>query len=187
MSGANGVCRVAAQQTRWRTLHRDEEEPEVLTKEQLIAITEKQIAEHTRRDEGQRDYILALETMMAFPDEGMLNGEWGIMTTDEAHPFVIGDAPVVTFERTENNRLLWGQGFARPNVEVFLPVSPTACLHVLPRVPRTRRTRAAAPVEVNMAQAAFATRYCFGNTNDPETDALIQREFGKVRLGVHRM
>jgi hypothetical protein len=157
---------------------------EMLTKEQLIAITEKQIAEHTRPDEGQRDYIQSLETMMTFPDESMLHGQWGIITTDAAHPFVIGDAPVATFERTEQNMMYWGLGFARPNVEVLLPVSPTACLHVLPQVPRTRPTRAPAPIEVNMAQAAFATRHCFGNINSPEIDVVVQREFGKVRLGI---
>jgi len=157
---------------------------EILTKEQLIAITEKQIAEHTRPDEGQRDYVRALETMMTFPDEGMLNGQWGIITTDAAHPFVIGDAPVVTFERTEQNTLYWGLGFARPNVEVLLPVSPTACLHVLPRVSRTRPTRPPARIEVNAGQAAFATRHCFGNINSAEIDAVLQGEFGKVRLGV---
>jgi uncharacterized protein DUF4238 len=157
---------------------------EMITKEQVIAITEKQIAEHTRTDEGQRDYIQAMETMRAFPDETMLNGEWGIVTTDAAHPFVIGDAPVVTMERTDGNRLYFGLGFARPNVEVFLPVSPTACIHVLPQVPRTRQVMRPSPIEVNMAQAAFATKHCFGNINSPEIDGVLQREFSKVRLGI---
>jgi hypothetical protein len=48
------------------------------------------------------------------------------------------DAPVVTMEQTEGNRLYFGIGFGRPNVEVFLPVSPTACIHVLPLVTCTR-------------------------------------------------
>jgi hypothetical protein len=60
-----------------------------------------------------------------FHDEGMLHGGWQIITADLEHPFVIGDAPVVTMERTEDNRLYFGMGFARPNAEVFLPVSLT--------------------------------------------------------------
>jgi hypothetical protein len=156
---------------------------EMVTKEQVIAIVEKQIAEHSRPDEPQRDYIQALETMMTFPDETMLNGTWGIMTTDAEHPFVIGDAPVVTMERTEGNRLYFGIGFARPNVEVFLPVSPSACIHVLPQVARTRQPLPPSPVEVNMAQAAFATKHCFGSINSPETDAILQPQFGTIRLG----
>jgi Protein of unknown function (DUF4238) len=157
---------------------------EMLTKEQLIAITERTIAAHSRPDEAQRDYVQAIETMMTFPDQTMLNGAWGILTTDAAHPFVIGDAPVVTMERTDDNRLYFGIGFARPNVEVFLPVSPTTCLHVLPRVTRTRQPVPPAPMEVNMGQAAFATKSCFGNVNSLEIDDVIQREFGKVRLGI---
>ena len=157
---------------------------EMITKEQVIAITEKQIAEHTRPDQGQRDYIQALETMMTFPDETMLNGQWGIMTTDAAHPFVIGDAPVVTFERTERNTLYWGLGFARPNVEVFLPMSPTTCLHILPQVERTRQPWPPSPAEVNIGQAACATKYCFGNVNSPEINTVVQPEFGKMRMGV---
>ena len=157
---------------------------EVVTKEQVIAITEKQIAEHTRPDEPQRDYIQAVQTMMEFPDEGMLNGQWGIITTDAAHPFVIGDAPVVTWDRKDNGRLYPGIGFAQPNVEVALPVSPTACIHVLPVVTRTRSVPIPSAAEVNMMQAAFAKKYCFGNINSPEIDVALQPEFGKMRMGI---
>jgi Protein of unknown function (DUF4238) len=157
---------------------------EMVTKEQIIAITKKQIATHSGPEEAQRDYIQAIETMLAFPDETMLNGHWGILTTDPAHPFVIGDAPVVTFERTERNTLYWGQGFARPNVEVVLPVSPSACFHILPRVERTREPRQPHPTEVNMGQAAYAAKYCYGNINGPEIDATLQPEFGKMKMGV---
>lgn len=155
-----------------------------VTKQEVIEETEKTIGLHSDPSEARRDYIQALETMMNFPDETMLDGMWGVMTTDAAHPFVIGDAPVVTFERTEWNTLNWGQGFARPNVEVVLPVSPTVCLHILPRVERTREPRPPAAAEVNMGQAAFATKYCFGNVNSAEVDVILQPEFGKMRMGV---
>jgi hypothetical protein len=98
-------------------------------------------------------------------------------------PFVIGDAPVVTWERTEQNLLVFGQGFARPNVEVFLPVFPTACLHVLPKVVRTRPVREPSTDDVNMAQAAFATEYCFTNVRSTEIDALLQQHFGTAHIG----
>jgi hypothetical protein len=97
---------------------------------------------------------------------------------------VIGDAPVVTWERTDNNLLNFGQGFARPNVEALLPVSPTACLHVLPRVRRTRQVVAPTSMEVNMAQAAFATHHCFTNVCSQETDQILQCHFGVIRLGI---
>jgi hypothetical protein len=69
--------------------------------------------------------------MMNFLDEAMRNSHWAIITTYQAHPFIIGDAPVVTMDRTEGNLLYFAIGFARPKVEVFLPsVSPDATFPV---------------------------------------------------------
>jgi hypothetical protein len=156
----------------------------MLTKEELVTAIENNIAAHTTGDVAQRGYARTMETMMAFVDEGLRNGEWGILHAEPDKPFVIGDAPVVTWERTEHNMLVFGQGFARPNVEVFLPVFPTACVHVLPLVVRTRPVRAPATQEVNMAQAAFSTEYCFTNVRSMEIDALLQQHFGTIRLGI---
>jgi hypothetical protein len=154
------------------------------TKQEIVEVIEDTIATHTNSDEAQRHYVQTMETMMGFADEKMLSGQWGIIHAEPERPFVIGDAPVVTWERTENNILTFGQGFARPNVEAFLPVSPAACLHVLPQVERTRPTRIPATEEVNMAQAAFATEHCFTNVLSREIDATLQPQFGQVRLGI---
>jgi len=37
---------------------------------------------------------------------------------------------------------------------------------------------------VNMGQAAFATKHCFGNINSPAIDATLQLELGKMRMGI---
>lgn len=47
----------------------------MVTKQEVIEATEKTIAQNSGPDEAQRDYIQALETMMTFPDETMLNGQ----------------------------------------------------------------------------------------------------------------
>jgi hypothetical protein len=39
-------------------------------------------------------------------------------------------------------------------------------------------------VEVNMAQAALATDHCFMNVFSAETDAILQRHFGTIRVGI---
>lgn len=156
----------------------------MVTRQETVEAIERTIAAHTNDDEAQCGYVRTMETMMAFADDKMLNGHLGIIHADPDKPFVIGDAPVVTWERTENNILMFGQGFARPNVEGFLPVSPTACLHVLPLVERARPVRNPATEEVNMAQAAFATEHCFTNVCSPEIDATLQPQFGRVRLGI---
>jgi len=156
----------------------------MVTRKEVVTAIEQTIATHSDTDEPQRRYIQTVETMMEFADVNMLNGEWGIIYAEPGKAFVIGDAPVVTWERTENNFLNFGQGFGRPNVEALLPISPAACLHVLPRVLRTRPVRTPVTAEVNMAQAAFATEHCFTNVLNHEIDGILQSNFGKVRLGI---
>jgi len=156
----------------------------MVTREEVVAAIENTIATHSSVDEAQQRYVQSVETMMDFADENMLNGRWDILRAEPDKPFVIGDAPVVTWERSDNNRLQFGLGFARPNVEAFLPVSPTACLHVLPRVERTRPLRTPSAVEVNMAQASLATAHCFTNICSAEIDAILQPHFGTIRVGI---
>lgn len=155
----------------------------MVTREEVVSAIEKTIAAHSDAHEEQRRYIQSVETMMEFADDKMHNGDWGIVHTEPDKPFVIGDAPVVTWERTEDNVLQFGQGVARPNVEIFLPVSPTAGLHILPRVPGSRPVLKPATEEVNMAQAMFATEHCFTNMCSPDFDA-SQPHFGKMRIGI---
>lgn len=133
----------------------------------------------------QHSYAGTMERAMARLDEDMESGQWGILHTEPENPFVIGDAPVVTWERNERNFLIHGQGFSKPDVEAFLPVSPIACLHILPRVKRTRRVVMPTTREVNEAQAAYASDYCYTNIESAALDALLQPHFGKTRLGIN--
>ena len=149
----------------------------MVTKEEVHRAIDNTIAEHTNGDFAQRGYLHTMETMMALSDERMKNGEWRILRAQPDSPFVIGDAPVVTRERTDQNPLIFGQGFARPNVEAFVPIFPTACLHVLPAVERTRLVRTPSTDEVNRAQAAFATQHCFTNLRSMDIDATLQPYF----------
>jgi hypothetical protein len=108
----------------------------------------------------QTTYVDAMERAMAILDESIDNGQWNLMYTTPQLPFVIGDAPVVTWERNENNVLIYGQGFSRPDVEAILPVSPTTCLHILPVAQRMRRLVIPTPLEVNQAQASASASVC---------------------------
>ena len=113
----------------------------MVTKQDVLDGLKRAIKNNSGPDQSQIDYVATIETMMNQPDDQMINGKWTIIPTEPDNPFVIGDAPVVTWERTAENRLMFGMGFARPNVEIMLPVSPTACLHIQPDVPRTREVR----------------------------------------------
>ena len=159
-------------------------DPRLVTRKVVIQAFENQILGASTPDNGQRQYINSMETMMRFSDQYLLNGQWGVIPADNGKRFVIGDAPVVTWVRTENNILYFGQGFARPDVEAFLPVSPMACLHILPLVQRTRLPLRPTTDEINMAQAAFATEHCFTNVRDEALNQLLQQYFGTVRIGI---
>ena len=156
----------------------------MVTREEIVEVVERIIEKHSGVDEAQHGYAETVQTMMTFPDNGVLHGQWELFRTTPDKPFVIGDAPVVTWERSDRNTLHWGVGFARPNVEAFLPLSPAVCVRVLPVVPRTRLVLTPTAGEVNMAQAAFATDYCFSNICNPEVDATMQPHFGTMRMGI---
>ncbi len=146
---------------------------------------ERMIAAMQTEGHQQTTYVDSMERAMAFLDEALDNGQWNVMHTIPDIPFVIGDAPVVTWQRLENGTLFYGQGFATPNVEVVLPVASTACLHILPAVPRTLQLRQPTVKEVNEAQSAFATNYCYAHKNDPVLNEIVQRRFGQSRIGIN--
>jgi hypothetical protein len=158
--------------------------PRVVTHAEIIAAIDRSIANQSTPDMPQRRYLDTMETMMGFVDDHMRDGEWHILSTTPDNPFVIGDAPVVTWERDDQRNLVYGQGFARPNVEVILPVFPTACLHILPSVQRTRPVVPPSVDDVNRTQAAFATEHCFTNIKSEHIHAVLQPVFGTIRLGI---
>ena len=53
---------------------------------------------------------IALERSMALTSRSFLNGDWNTIQTDLEHPFVIGDAPVVTWQRRGNGLLDYQRG-----------------------------------------------------------------------------
>jgi hypothetical protein len=156
-----------------------------VTLDEVRAAVQGMIEDMLAKDHQQTTYIDTMERAMAYLDDGMDSGMWNVMHTTLDKPFVIGDAPVVTWERNDNNYLIHGQGFAKPNVEAFLPVAPTACLHILPNVPRPRRLVIPQVKEVNEAQAAYATQYVYTSVNSAELNDILQPHFGRTRLGVN--
>ena len=155
------------------------------TKEEIPGVLRRTIEQHKADDQLRHNYAETIERMLSFEDLNLLNGNWDVLRTEADDPFAIGDAPVVTWERTNRNTLVFGQGTARPNVEVFLPVAPTACLYLLPATERTRVVMRPQTVEINMAEASFATRHCFTNINSAKVDQLLQAQFSRTRLGVN--
>lgn len=156
-----------------------------VTIDEVRSTGEKMIAAMQAQGHLQTTYVDTMERTMALCDDELDNGVWNVMHTTPDAPFVLGDAPVVTWVRAADDSLHHGQGFSRPNVEALLPVCPTACLHILPAVQRTTRLRAPTVLEVNQAQAAYATQYCYTNIGDPTLDAILQPLFGRNKIGIN--
>jgi hypothetical protein len=146
---------------------------------------EKMIATMQTEEHQQTAYVDSMERAMADTEPVLENGEWSTIQTDLEHPFVIGDAPVVTWRRRENGLLDYGLGFHTPNVEVLLPISPTACIQVLPAVQWSGRPQRPRINEINHAQAAFATKYCYAHKSDPAIDKVLQSIFSKRQIGIN--
>jgi uncharacterized protein DUF4238 len=156
-----------------------------VTREEVRRSAEQMIAIMQTEQHQQTSYIDSMERAMEFLDEPLDRGDWMILETTRDLPFVIGDAPVITWKRLANGLLTYGHGFATDDVEVILPVSSTHCLHILPLVPRTLAPRRPVPGEINRAQAAFATRACYAWKNDPALDQILRPAFGQVRIGIN--
>jgi hypothetical protein len=101
----------------------------LITPEQVVESARKGLGEHLNEAIAQQSYLRTMEKAMAEMDEVLYGGDWHCLRAQPSNPFILSDAPVVTWERLDNGVFSYGQGFHRENVEVLLPVSPTACLH----------------------------------------------------------
>jgi hypothetical protein len=142
------------------------------------------LQKHLTEMSAQSSYVAIIGKMMSECDEKLSLGQWDCIRTTLDNPFIISDAPVVTWERIGPEQFSLGMGFHRDNVEVLLPISPEKCLHILPNVNRTRKVVSPAVKEVNIAQAAFAARACYAHLKSDAIDGIVQDNFGKAELGV---
>ena len=132
----------------------------------------------------ETSYADTMERVMKDEDATFDGASWGIIHAKPDNPFVIGDAPVVTWHRNQEGVTQYGIGFREPNVEVLLPVSSTACLHVLPNVQRTRTVITPKTSEVNAAEAAFAEA-CYTNVCSNSLNQYLQQYFGRAEMGIN--
>lgn len=156
-------------------------------------ITPEDVAERAREyvvgnpadKESQEWYVQSTLRAIASEDEAMIKAEWRLLEAEPGHVFLLSDAPVTTFQRLDSGQMNYGVGFHTLNVGVILPVSPTTCLHILPKVQRTRETHRPTTSEINVTEASFAYRACFANEFSRDLDAIVQRYISTVQLGVN--
>jgi len=150
----------------------------------VIETVDRFIERFKKPGQVETSYADTMERVMEDEDTTFDGAIWGIVHTEADNPFVIGDAPVVTWHRDQEGLAQYGIGFREPNVEVLLPVSPTACLHVLPNVQRTRTVITPKTFEVNAAEAAFA-EVCYTNVCNNSLNQHLQKYFGRAEIGVN--
>ncbi len=152
--------------------------------EEVTRLLEKMIEDYLAPDQLEHSYARTVERAMSRTHDELLNGQWRVVNAEPGNPFVIGDAPVVTWRRDTRGTPHNGFGFAEPDVEAFLPVSPVASLHMLPAVSRSRRVITPTTEEINCAQASYASRQCFTNLYSASLDVLLQPRFNETKLGI---
>lgn len=155
----------------------------LITTDDVAGVARKLSDYYDSTSSEQISYVTGIVHFMSYLDENMFRGEWSLLRTTSDAPFILSDAPVVTWDRRESVGISHGVGFWEPNVEVFLPVSPLTCLHILPEVQRTRAVVDPQVWEVNTAQAAFAHHACFANQNKSEIDDIVQQSISTAILG----
>lgn len=128
-------------------------------------------------------YANTMDRLMEETDTTFDGARWDIVHTQPNNPFVIGEAPVVTWRRSQEGIPQYGVGFREPDVEVLLPVSPTACLHILPNVQRNHEVSLPKTFEVNAAEAAFAEA-CYTNLCVESLNQHLQRYLGRATMGI---
>jgi hypothetical protein len=88
------------------------------------------LAKEENAESLQEHFADMLDRWKGFFDYHLYRGRWNVLRS-EAEPFIIGDNPVVTW-KMENGAPSFGVGLQVPGAEVFLPISPKACLQHRP-------------------------------------------------------
>jgi hypothetical protein len=157
----------------------------LITSEDVANAARRYVVRDRQGNESQEWYAQSTLRAIASIDEPMFRGEWRLVEAGVGEPFMLSDTPVITWQRLESGQINYGVGFHTLNVEVFLPVSPTTCLHILPIVQRTREVRTPTAAEINVAQASYAYNACFASQFSQELDTIVQGHISTVQLGVN--
>jgi len=157
----------------------------LITREYVAKKAQAMLADVMSPFSQQEAFVGFIARAITMLDEPMFRGEWGVIRTSADKAFILSDAPVVTWARSKGGRPSYGLGFHTQDIEVALPISPLACLHILPAVGRTRQPLEPTIDEINIAEASFAHEACFANQNRKGIDGIVQNHASSVRLGLN--
>jgi hypothetical protein len=145
----------------------------------------RQLATGSVTSAEQESFCDTLGRWASYFDDHLFYGSWNLVHTTPEDPFVIGDNPLITWVLTPNGARNYGAGIEVPGAEVFLPVSPTACLHILPAGHVRRAVSRPRPREVNEGQVLIMTRSVYSERHLSYVDELVQSRGGSLKIGVN--
>lgn len=155
----------------------------LIRREDVVAAAKNMLVRVQTDGARQDSFVNNIVNAMAMFDETMFSGSWNVLRTPNSDPFFLSDTPVVTWQRIDTDRLNYGLGFEKPDVEVLLPISPLTCLHIAPRVRRSRPPQIPTVREINVGQAAFSMRACFADQYKKDLDEIVQTSAYTVHFG----
>jgi len=151
--------------------------------EDFRAVWQKNLSQGETDESLQEQFAAMLDRWKEIFDLHLYGGQWNVLNSQD-HPFVIGDNPVVTW-KLDGGNLSFGVGIHVPGAEVYVPVSPTACLQILPAGSQRPRVSRPTSQQVNEVQVMFMTRRVYAQSLLPAVDELVQRKGGILRMGVN--
>jgi hypothetical protein len=129
-----------------------------------------------RTDEAvQQRYVETVERSIESVDPVICRGDWDVIRTNGSDPFIISDTAFVSFRRDEKMQVHCGIGVHEQDAEIILPLSPLCCLHVRPKVTRTRQIVEPNARDINLSQIRAANRYCYADRKSSLIDGLMQQ------------
>jgi hypothetical protein len=156
-------------------------EKQVVSPQAFKRAYNKMLSKTETVDALQEHFADMLDRWKEFFDYHLYLGHWNILHS-VGEQFIIGDNPVVTW-KMENGNPSFGVGLHVPGAEVFLPVSPTACLQILPAGCTRPIVSRPTPMQVNEAQVMFMTNRVFAKDYLTRIDELVQRKGGAFQIG----
>lgn len=154
-----------------------------LTKEVKAAPTENELREILQKTEEQCDVVVnrqaalleALKTAEVIVPI-LLQMNWCLCRASTKETFITSDSPLCVFVKKSNDRILFGTGFDRPNVQMIFPISPQAAL-LIDRYHTQHHLAVdeAAVKEANQLMVWYAERFVYSNSPSQAIADLMRR------------
>lgn len=150
---------------------------------QVVQFLEMSARKQGNEKGDQEAFTEFVERWSVIEEEQFALGRWDILNTREDRPFVLTDTPVMSWSRKGHGEPSVGVGLFRSDAEVFLPVSPQNCIHLLPLANRDLYTEKPSTGQINSLMVRTMARYAYSSRFVPQINELVQSQGATLRVG----